>query len=67
MNLHPQFITDGTSKRVAVALPIEEYDALLDRLEDLEDLADAREALDRLDKGLEKPIPWDSMKGKYGL
>lgn len=67
MNLHPQYITDPGGKQVSVSLPVEEYDALLERLEDLEDLTDAREALDRLNQGLEKPIPWDAVKGEYGL
>ena len=67
MNLHPQYITDEGGKPVSVSLPVEEYDALMERLEDLEDLADAREATDRLDRGLEQPIPWDAIKGEYGL
>jgi predicted DNA-binding protein len=62
--LHPQYITDEAGKRVSVSLPIEEYEALIERLEDL---ADAREVLDRLNQGVEQTIPWDDIKGKYGL
>ena len=65
MNLHPQYTTDATGSRVS--LPAEEFDALLDRLEDLEDLADAREALETVRQGREKTIPWDAIKGEYGL
>lgn len=67
MNLHPQYTTDATGKRVAVSLPVEEYDALMERLEDLEDLADAREALEAVRQGRETPIPWNAIKGEYGL
>lgn len=67
MNLHPQFTTDATGKRVSVSLPIEEYDALLERLEDLEDLADAREAIQRLEQGTESTVPLSAIKAKYGL
>ncbi len=62
-----RFLQARGGRKGAVSLPMEEYDALMERLEDMEDLADAREALGRLDKGLEKPIPWDSIKGEYGL
>lgn len=46
--LHPQYITDETGKRISVVLPIEEYQELL---EDLEDLAALSERSD------ETPIP----------
>ena len=65
MNLHPQYTTDATGKRVS--LPAEEFDALLDRLEDLEDLADAREAIKRLEQGAESTVPLSAIKAKYGL
>lgn len=42
MNLHPSYITNETGQRVSAVLPIEEYQALLDRMEELEDLAEAR-------------------------
>ena len=67
MNLHPQYTTDLTGKPVSVSLPVEEYEALLKRLEDLEDLADAREALESARQGRETPIPWDAVKAEYGL
>ena len=48
-------------------LPIAEYAALLERLEDAEDLADAREVLKRVEEGRESTIPWDAVKAEYGL
>ena len=41
--LHPQYVTDESGKKTAVILPIDEYQELL---EDLEDLATAAERRD---------------------
>jgi predicted DNA-binding protein len=65
--LHPQFLTDTDGKPRSVLLPIEEYAALLDRLEDLEDLEDAREVLARVDRGEEETIPWEAVQAEHGL
>jgi hypothetical protein len=59
--LHPQFVTDPSGKRLSVLLPLAEYEALMERLEDLEDLADAREILD------EPTIPWETVKAEMGI
>ena len=34
----PQFITDNTGKKLAVVLPIKEYNKLIEELEDLDDV-----------------------------
>jgi predicted DNA-binding protein len=65
--LHPQYITDEAGQRVSVVLPIEEYEALTERLEDLEDWAEAREALKRLHQGAEETVPWETIKAEHGL
>ncbi len=67
MTVHPQFITDSDGKRLSVLLPLSEYEALMERLEDLEDLADAREALARVDRGEEDTIPWKAVKAEHDL
>jgi hypothetical protein len=36
--IHPQYITDDKGKKISVVLPIEEYQTILDDLEDLEDI-----------------------------
>ena len=43
VKLHPKYVTDGDGRKTAVILPIEEYDELL---EDMEDLAVAAERRD---------------------
>lgn len=65
--LHPHYITDESGKRVSVVLPIEEFQAMTQRLEDLEDLDDAREAIKRLEQGAESTISLSAIKAKYGL
>ena len=65
--LHPTFVTDADGKRLSVLLPIAEYEALMDRIEDLEDLTDAREVLTRIERGEEETIPWETVKADLGL
>lgn len=59
--LHPQFLIDPEGKRLSVLLPIAEYEALIERLEDLEDLEDARHASD------EPTTPWETVNSEMGL
>jgi hypothetical protein len=53
--LHPQFVTDENGNRISVLLPLTEYEALL---EDLEDLQDALKARD------EPSIPWERVRAE---
>jgi hypothetical protein len=59
--LHPQFLTDSDGKPLSVLLPIAEYEALIERIEDLEDLEDARKSMD------DPTIPWETVKTELGL
>jgi predicted DNA-binding protein (UPF0251 family) len=56
--IHPQYVTDQDGQRVSVLLPLDEFEALL---EDIEDLRDALEARD------EPSESWESVKGELGL
>ncbi|WP_242466325.1 hypothetical protein [Chromatium okenii] len=67
MQLHPQYITDEDGNRLSVLLPLEEYEVLLDRLEDLQDSNDGLEALIRIERGEEKTISWETVKADCGL
>ncbi len=42
-NLHPHFITDALGKRVSVVIPMEEYEELLEDIEDLAAIAERRD------------------------
>ncbi len=54
-----RYITDETGKRRGVILDIEEYERLLEALEDLEDLRAADETLAAIERGEEDPLPLD--------
>jgi predicted DNA-binding protein len=57
-----RYITDEAGKRQAVILDIEEYERLLEALEDLEDLRAADEALAEIEHGEDELIPWEQAK-----
>lgn len=59
--LHPQFVTDPEGKRLSVLLPIAEFEALVDLIEDLEDIEDARKAMD------EPTTPWETVKAEMDI
>ena len=54
-SLHPQFVTDDSGKTLSVVLPIKEYRALIEKLEELEDIR----LYDEVKAKNEKPIPLD--------
>ena len=54
VSLHEQYVTDGDGKRVAVILPIEEFEALLEDFEDRYAGARYREA--SADRGGSLPL-----------
>jgi PHD/YefM family antitoxin component YafN of YafNO toxin-antitoxin module len=55
-----QFIVDEKDRRVAVVLPIEEYERLLEAAEDLEDIRAADEA--RAEGG--EPVPLEEVEAR---
>jgi len=38
VTLHPQYITDSEGRKISVILPLEEYNILMEELEELEDI-----------------------------
>ncbi len=57
-----QFLINERGERTAVVLPIEEYEELLERLEDTEALREADEALAAIERGEDEVIPWEQAK-----
>lgn len=64
-----QFVTDDQGKKLAVILPIEEYDKLMEELEELEDIkrfdasqkserefVDAEQAFEEIERGRNTPL-----------
>ena len=61
-----RYITDETGKRRGVILDIEEYERLLQALEDLADLRAADEVLREIESGEDDLIPWEQAKREIG-
>ncbi len=59
---NPCYVTDEKGKRVGVILGIEEYEALLDELEELGDIRDAKEVQAAIRRGEEDVLPWEQAK-----
>ena len=38
LTVHPQFITDSDGNKISVVLPVKEFEALLEELEEMEDV-----------------------------
>jgi PHD/YefM family antitoxin component YafN of YafNO toxin-antitoxin module len=57
-----QYMTDEGGKRTAVVVPVEDYEQMLDALEELEDIRE----FDKL-QGNEEFIPWEEAKKELGL
>ena len=57
--MEARYIVDENGKRVSVILPIEEYERLLQELEELEDIRAYDEAKAALQRGEDEVIPLD--------
>jgi tryptophanyl-tRNA synthetase len=60
-----QYVVDETGERVSVILPIEEYERLIEELEELEDVLATQaydEAKAELERGEDEVIPWEQAK-----
>ena len=60
-----RFIFNEAGERVAVVLPLGEYEKLLELAEDAESLHDADEASSGIAHG-EEPVPWESVRDRIG-
>ena len=57
--METRYIVDENGKRVSVILPIEEYESMLEELEELEDIRAYDEAKTVLERGEDEVIPLD--------
>jgi PHD/YefM family antitoxin component YafN of YafNO toxin-antitoxin module len=53
LTIHPQYITDNTGKKISVVLPMEDFKAIMEELEELEDI----KLYDEAKKSNEPSIP----------
>ena len=64
--MEARYIVDENGKRVSVILPIEEYERLIEALEEFEDTRAYDEAKAELERGEDEPIPWEKVKQEIG-
>ena len=57
-----RYVTDENGKRVEVIMPVEEYDRLLEALEDLEVVRLYDEAKAEIEREGSEPILWEKVK-----
>ena len=57
--MEARYIVDENGKRISVILPIEEYESMLEELEELEDIRAYDEAKAALERGEDEVIPLD--------
>jgi len=55
VTIHPQYITDDTGKKISVVLPMKDFKAIMEELEELEDVR----LFDEAKKSNEPSIPID--------
>jgi PHD/YefM family antitoxin component YafN of YafNO toxin-antitoxin module len=55
INLNPQYITDNAGKKISVVLPLKDFKAIMEELEELEDI----KLYDEAKKSNEPSIPID--------
>jgi PHD/YefM family antitoxin component YafN of YafNO toxin-antitoxin module len=63
--MEARYIVDENGKRTGVILPIEEYERLIEELEELEDVLATQaydEAKAELERGEDELIPWEQAK-----
>ena len=53
--VHPQYITDNTGKKISVVLPIKDFKAIMEELEELDDI----KLYDEAKKSNERSVPID--------
>lgn len=57
-----RYVVDENGRRVSVILPVEEYERLIEELEELEDILAYRKAKAEIERGEDELIPWEQAK-----
>lgn len=55
LTIHPQYITDNTGKKISVVIPINDFNAIMEDLEELEEI----KLYDEAKKSNEPSVPID--------
>jgi mRNA-degrading endonuclease RelE of RelBE toxin-antitoxin system len=65
--MEARYIVDENGKHVSVILPVEEYERLLEELEELEDIRAAAEARVAIERGEDRRIRVGNYRVVYGV
>ncbi|MBA3425531.1 MAG: hypothetical protein H0U04_13560 [Rubrobacter sp.] len=57
-----KYMVDENGKRVGVFLDIEEYERLIEELEELEDIRAYDEAKAEIERGEDESVPWEQAR-----
>ena len=65
-----RYVVDKNGKRIEVIMPVEEYERLVEALEELEDIRLYDEAKAEIERAGSKAVPWekvrDEISSEYG-
>jgi PHD/YefM family antitoxin component YafN of YafNO toxin-antitoxin module len=61
-----RYVVDENGMRVSVILPVDEYERLVEALEELEDIRAYDEAKAELARGEDEVVPWEKVKREIG-
>ncbi len=61
-----RYVVDENGKKVGVILPVEEYERMVEELEDLEDARTADEVRASIARGEDEFVPWEEVRGRIG-
>ena len=61
-----RYVVDENGKRVEVIMSVEEYERLVESLEDLEDIRLYDEAKAEIEREGSDVVPWEKVRGKIG-
>lgn len=64
IKLNPQYIIDSSGKKISVILPINEFNAIIEELEELEDIKLYDEALKSNEPSVPIDVAFKSIKNK---
>jgi PHD/YefM family antitoxin component YafN of YafNO toxin-antitoxin module len=60
--MEARYIVDENGKRTGVILSVEEYERMIEELEELDDISAAEEARREIESGADELIPWEQAK-----
>jgi PHD/YefM family antitoxin component YafN of YafNO toxin-antitoxin module len=61
-----RYVVDENGKRVEVIMSVEEYERLIEALEDLEDVRIYDEAKAEIEREGSKVVPWEQVRDEIG-